>query len=78
MFNNTKFLIIGIGINVISNPKINDTYETTNIFLETKKKPEIKEITDLLIFYYKKFFANLDSYNYLNFKKKAESMALNI
>ena len=77
-FDTKKFLIIGIGINVISNPKINNKYETTNIFLETKKKPEIKEIIDLLIFYYEKFFVNLGSYSYVNFKKKAESMALNI
>ena len=77
-FEGVKFLIIGIGINVVSNPNINNNYESTNIFLETRKKPEIKEIIDLLIFYYEKFFVDLSSYNYVNFKKQAESMALNI
>ena len=33
-----KFLIIGIGLNIISNPNINTNYKATNIFSETKKK----------------------------------------
>jgi len=33
--NNRKFLIIGIGINIVSNPNINNEYQATNIFLET-------------------------------------------
>ena len=33
-FNSKKFLIIGIGINILSNPKISKNYQTTNIFLE--------------------------------------------
>ena len=33
-----KFLIIGIGVNIISSPSVNDKYQTTNIFIETKKK----------------------------------------
>ena len=36
-FNKKKFLIVGIGLNVVSNPKIIDMYEATNILLETKK-----------------------------------------
>ena len=41
-FNKQKFLIIGIGMNVISNPKIIDLYEATNILFETKKKNKYK------------------------------------
>jgi len=67
-----KFLIIGIGINIVSNPVINNGYQATNIFLETKKKPSIKDLIKLLISSYEKFFVNLNSYNYLNFKKKAD------
>ena len=67
--NNRKFLIIGIGVNIISNPEINDKYQTTNILLETQKRPMIKEIIDLLISSYEKFFINLNSYNYEHFKK---------
>ena len=75
--NSKKFLIIGIGINIVSNPKINNKYQATNILLETKKKPTIKEIIDLIISSYEKFFVNLNSYNYVCFKKKADLMALN-
>ena len=75
--NGVKFLIIGMGINIVTNPKINKEYKATNILAETKKKPKIEEIIDLIIFSYDKFFINLNSYDYINFKEKAESMALN-
>jgi BirA family biotin operon repressor/biotin-[acetyl-CoA-carboxylase] ligase len=75
--NGKQFLIIGIGINIISNPIVNNKYEATSIFLETKKKPSVKEIIKLIIASYEKFFFNLKSYNYINFKKKADSMSLN-
>ena len=75
--NSKKFLIIGIGVNIVSNPNINDKYQATNILLQTKKKPKIEEIIDLIISSYEKFFVNLNSYNYVYFKKKADLMALN-
>ena len=75
--NNKKFLIIGIGINIVSNPNINKRYKATNIFLETKKKPAIEDIINLIIFSYEKFFIDLNSYSYLNFKNKVELMAEN-
>ena len=75
--NSKKFLIIGIGINIVSNPKINNKYQATNILLETKKKPTIKDIMDLIIFSYEKFFIDLSSYNYGYFKKQAYLMTLN-
>ena len=75
--NNKNFLIIGIGINVVSNPNINIKYQTTNISLQTKRTPKINEIVDLIISSYEKFFVNLTSYDYANFKKKADLMALN-
>ena len=75
--NNKKFLIIGIGINVVSNPEINNTYKATNILFETNKKLNLKEIIDLIISSYEKFFTNLNSYNYEDFKKKVDLMVLN-
>ena len=72
-----KFLIIGIGINIVSNPIINNKYKATNILLQIKKKPQIKEIVDLIISSYEKFFIDLNSYNFLHFKKKADLIALN-
>ena len=75
--NSEKFLIIGIGVNIVSNPKIKNNYQATNILLQTEKKPKIKEIIDLIISSYEKFFIELNSYDYVNFKKKADVMALN-
>ena len=68
--NNKKFLIIGIGINIISNPGFQRNYETTNIFLETKKKVNKKKIIKLIVSSYENFFINIKSYQYINFKKK--------
>ena len=75
--NNKKFLIIGIGINIISHPFIDNRYQATNIFSETKMKPTIEEILKSIITSYEKFFLDLNSYNYLSFKKKADLMAIN-
>ncbi len=71
-----NFLIIGIGINIVSNPDINRDYKATNLLLETKKQRDIKDLITYIIFSYEKFFIDLNLYNYENFKKKAESMAL--
>jgi BirA family biotin operon repressor/biotin-[acetyl-CoA-carboxylase] ligase len=75
--NNKPFLIIGIGLNVLSNPKLTKKYQATNIFVETKKKPSIKKILKHIVASYENFFINLNSYNYTNYKKKVELMALN-
>ena len=72
------FLIIGIGINVVTNPNINGKYQATNIFKESNKKPNIEEINELIISSYEKFFNEINSYNYVNFKKKAVSMSENL
>ena len=74
-YNSGKFLIIGIGINIISNPDVSVDYEATNIFLETTKKPTNKEIINLLITSYENFFYELDTYNFINFKTKADLIA---
>ena len=71
-----KFLIIGIGININSNPNINKGYKATNIFDETKKKFNVMELINLIISSYENFFSNINTYNYKNYKKKAEIIAL--
>ena len=76
-FKKRKFLIIGIGVNIVSNPNINTKYKATNILFETKKRLKIEKIIELTISSYEKFFIDLNSYNYGYFKKKAELMALN-
>ena len=75
--NSSKFLIIGIGINIISNPCINNKYQATNILLETQKKPAINEIINLIVFSYERFFNELNLYDYINFKKRVDSMIIN-
>lgn len=76
-FKEINFLIIGIGMNVLSSPIIKNQYEATNIFSETNMRTSIKELINEIIFSYERFFINIKSYNYKNFKKKAESMAFN-
>ena len=75
-FNKKNFLIIGIGMNVVSNPKIIDLYEATNILFETKKKINIKKVIDIIIISYEKFFKVLNLYKYEDYKSKVESMSL--
>tara|TARA_Y100000590_G_scaffold444169_1_gene574614 strand:+ start:558 stop:1136 length:579 start_codon:yes stop_codon:yes gene_type:complete len=72
IFNSKKFLIVGIGLNVISNPSIKDKYMATNIFSETKKNLTTSEIVKLIILSYKNFFYDLQEYDYLSFKKKVK------
>ena len=74
---NKKFLVIGIGINIISNPDINDKYQATNIFFESKKAPTLTEVIRLIVKSYENFFIELNKYNYQVFKQKADSMAVN-
>ena len=75
-FNKKNFLIIGIGVNVVSNPKIIELYEATNIFFETKKKINIKKVIDSIIISYEEFFKFLNLYKYENYKNKAELISL--
>ena len=75
-FDDKKFLIIGIGINIISNPNINNKYKATNILYETNNKPKIEEIAKLLVRVYENFFSHINQYNYINFKKKVDLMAI--
>ena len=75
-FNKKNFLIIGIGVNVVSNPKIIELYEATNILFETKKKINIKKVIESIIISYEKFFKFLNLYKYENYKNKAESISL--
>ena len=69
-FNKKKFIIIGIGINIVSNPKIKGKYEATNIFSQSKKNPDINEIVKLLLIEYESFFDNLGKYNFINYRNK--------
>ena len=71
-----KFLVIGIGVNIISKPKIKNKYQSTSIFTETNNKPSITKVVDLIISSYENFFIELSSYKYENYIKKAEFLSL--
>ena len=71
-----KYLIIGIGINLLSNPKIKN-YPSTNIYKETKKRPQVLKILKQIISKYEEFFYNLDLYKFSNFKLRLEKLLLN-
>ena len=72
-----KYLIVGIGINLFSNPKIKN-YPSTNIYRETKKKPKLLEIVNKIIVNYERFFSNLNLYKFLNFKLRSQKLLLNL
>ena len=71
-----KYLLVGIGINLLSNPKIKN-YPSTNIYKETKKKPKQLEIVNQIKIKYEQFFSNIGLYKFLNFKLKSEKLLLN-
>ena len=70
-----KFLIIGIGLNILSNPKLNDEYKATNIFKESKKKPTNIEVVKKIVISYENFFKDLKNYSFKEFKKSSNSIA---
>jgi|TARA_B110000438_G_scaffold279202_1_gene303426 BirA family biotin operon repressor/biotin-[acetyl-CoA-carboxylase] ligase len=72
-----KFLIVGIGVNIKFSPHNRTNYQTTNIFYETKEKPSIIKITNLLVKKYEDFFKKVNSYKFNNFKIKADTMIFN-
>ncbi len=71
-----KYLIVGIGINLLSNPKIKKK-PSTNIYNETKKKPSISKILYQVINKYEYFFSNLKIYNFLSFVSRSKKILLN-
>jgi BirA family transcriptional regulator, biotin operon repressor / biotin---[acetyl-CoA-carboxylase] ligase len=74
--NKTKFLIIGIGINIISSPKILNKYKATNMMKESNSKLSTNELINKLVKSYEIFFSKLKFYKYETFKKKAEGITL--
>jgi len=52
---NIKYLIVGIGLNLVKSPNIQG-YPTTNLYELTKKKISVNKIKKQLILIYKNFF----------------------
>ena len=53
IFNKYKYIIVGVGINLVKNPKIKN-YPTTNILKETGKKIPILKLVEIIEINYKK------------------------
>ncbi len=59
--NGTRYIIVGIGINLIKSPNIKD-YPTTNLYELTKTKINTNKITNELLFIYKNFLKSQKVY----------------
>ncbi len=70
-----EYLIVGIGINLLSNPEIKD-YPSTNIYKETSKKPELLKLVNQIINKYDNFLSNLNLYNSINYKLQSKKLFL--
>ena len=53
-----KYLIVGIGVNLVSSPNIKK-YQTTNIYQETNKKPDLEKFTKILVKHYEKLITKI-------------------
>ena len=71
-----QYLIVGIGINLITNPKIKK-YFTTNIYKETNKKPKLIKLIKEIIEKYENFFKNIKNFNFSEFQNKSNKILLN-
>ena len=73
--NNRDYLIIGMGINLITNPKIKGL-KTTNILDETKIKIDRNEIVKKIIEMFEKFFSEIETYSFQYYKNKANLLSI--
>ena len=72
---NLYYLIIGIGINLSSNPKINNV-KTTNVLNETKIKINRDIAVQKIILSYESFFFNLHKYKFQKYRDKANFLSI--
>ena len=59
--NDVKYLIVGIGLNLVKSPNIKD-YPTTNLYELTKTKISVNKITKELVFIYTSFLKSQKFY----------------
>ena len=59
--NNVKYLIVGIGLNLVKSPKIKN-YPTTNLYDLTKNKIKTNQIIRELKYIYINFFKSLKAF----------------
>ena len=75
--NNFNYLIIGIGINLISNPQFKDV-KASNIFKETHVKVNKHTIIKKIIKSYESFFLKIHKYEFQDYKRKANYLSVKL
>ena len=66
---------IGMGINLVTNPKIKGL-KTTNILDETKIKIDRNKIVKKIIEMFEKFFSEIETYSFQYYKNKANLLSI--
>ena len=74
--NKNKYLIVGIGINLITSPKLKK-YFSTSIYEETKKKPKLIKLIKEIKKKYENFFKNIKNFNFSEFQNESNKILLN-
>ena len=74
--NKNKYLIVGIGINLITSPKLKK-YFSTSIYKETNKKPKLIKLVKEIIKKYENFFKNIKNFNFSEFQNQSNKILLN-
>ena len=69
------FSLLALGLISPQVPLLKMFIKQQTFIQKQKKRPTIREMNDQIISSYEKFFANLSSYKYMDFIKKAESIA---
>ena len=70
-----KYLIVGIGINLVTNPK-KKKYLSTNLYKETNIKPDLNKLAKQVLIKYENFFKNIRKYNFSKYKLKSKKLVL--
>ena len=76
MVEKKTYLIIGIGVNLISNPK-NINYQTTNIYDAANKRVSVDALVLEIVKSYEKFINNINNFNLTKYKIKYKNYLLN-
>ena len=75
-FKEKSYMIIGIGVNLNSNPSIKNKL-TTSIYLETKKLVNKNNFLKYIKEAYKNFFFDLETYDFSFYNDKSKSLSVN-
>ena len=70
-----KYLIVGIGVNLVSSPK-KLNYKTTNIYEQINKRLSIDEFILEIVKKYEKFINNIYNFNFYKFEAKSKKFLL--